>query len=1404
MSVLDSLPELEHFLREALAAAEALTRLHQSGIIHGNIRPETLRFAPRGTSVELVGARSGFGPAPSSIELPLESLPYIAPEQTGRFEGQIDHRVDLYSLGMVLYERLAKTLPFHADDHLGWVHCHVARAPRPLTDAAAGTPQILSDVVMKLLAKSPDERYRSARGLAFDLERCLLELRAKGRIEPFQLGTRDVWDKLRAAPRMYGRDAELVLLGEAAVRAWAGGKVEAALVAGPSGIGKTALVRELQKRIGERTFFLWGKFEPYKRDIPYAMIGQAFGDLARQLLAMPDNELDGVRRRLESALGVNARLIVELVPPMELVIGKQPPVAPLPAADAKSRFNMTFATFLGVLATAERPIVLFLDDMQWADFGSLDLFQHVLTQPGLGHVLLLGAHRDDEVGPTHPLRVMLAAAEGAGAKITSIAIGPLAQSHVVELVLDLFGCERAEAEPLAALLWTKTGGNPFFLAQLLGELHEAGLIKFDARRWAWRWSIADIEAKEITEDLVALVLGKLQRLPAETLEILKSAACIGDEFTIDILATLWAKSSDELRPALEPALVEGILLPRPNGYKFLHDKLVQAVYSLMPEDERTALHLRFGWLLLEGTREEELGGVIFDVVNQLNLGAARVTAPEDRRRIAELDLQAGRRAKASAAAKTAIRYLTKGVSLLPWDGWGADYALAYGLHLELAECQFLSGRFEEADGLCTLLVHRARTRVDRSAAYRLQIQLATVQVNNARALDLGRTCLSMLGVELSANPSAADLDGEIAWVRRKLEGRAIEDLRDLPEMTDPETIAAMESLATLTVPAVYVSPVLNHLLIARMVRLSILHGNAPPSVQGYVLFGQILCSRNGDFRDGYRFGKLACELCKKPRFDAYNTEALGMFGAMISVWSRPMRDASAILQEGARIGFDSGKMNFASASQIQGLFLELAMGSPLDSVRESSASAFEMATNARLVYLAEQVVGLERVILSLRGSTERFGSMNGDGFDEATFEDHLQDRNVPLVRFHHNIYKLMLRYLAHDDAGAAAAAAVAKDLLWSRLYTVADVELFFFGALAAAALYEGASKAERARLRAELSSCEEQLRVWAEHCPENFLCRHALVGAEIARVEGREHDAAVLYDKAIRTARDGGFVHILGIACELAARYYLRGDWVLLPAACMREARASYLRWGALGKVRQLDSLHADLLAEPGREAPASPELAAETLATKKANEAITSDMAPDKLLEEMMRIVVEHAGAQRACLLLPTAEGLQMAAEARALYNGVHVEIAQTGRSPSPTDFPLSIAHYVRRTREKLLLDDGMAEVRFPADPYISASRPRSLLCAPIVESGEVAGILYLENSLAHGAFTARRMALVEFLSTVSLENARLAAAVAREAEARTAVEETLRQKEEALKKLAEGVDPDEDPADKPEDEDL
>ena len=680
--------EIAAFLRVAVGLAAALGQLHQKGLIHKDVKPaHILVDAATGaawlTGFVIASRLPRERQAPEPPEVIAGTLAYMAPEQTGRMNRSVDSRSDLYALGVTYYEMLTGTLPFTAADPMEWVHCHIARQPTPPDERADGIPGPLSAVVMKLLAKTAEERYQTAAGVAADLRRCRAEWEAHGRIAPFTLGTLDVPDRLLIPETLYGREREIDALLAAFDRVVADGTPALVLVSGYSGIGKSSVVHELHKvLVPPRGLFASGKFDQYKRDIPYATLAQAFQGLVRSLLGRSEAEVGRWRDALSEALGPNGRLIVDLVPELELVIGTQPPVADLPPQDAKNRFRMVFRRFLGVFARQEHPLALFLDDLQWLDAATLDLLEDLVTHSEMRHLLLVGAYRDNEVSPSHPLLRTLEAIRDAGGRIQEIMLAPLGLDDVGRLVADALHCEPEQARPLAGLVQEKTGGNPFFAIQFVTALADEGWLAFDPVALAWQWDIDRIRARNYTDNVVDLMAAKLKRLSATTQEALKQLACLGNVVEIATLSLVLGETEEAIDAALREAVRAGLVFRHEDAYKFLHDRIQQAAYSLIPDERRAEVHLRIGRALLASLTADQLAEHLFDVANQLNRGAARLIDRDEKGQVATIDLRAGRKAKASAAYASARAYFSAGMALLDERDWDSDHELTFSLWLE--------------------------------------------------------------------------------------------------------------------------------------------------------------------------------------------------------------------------------------------------------------------------------------------------------------------------------------------------------------------------------------------------------------------------------------------------------------------------------------------------------------------------------------------------------------------------------------------------------------------------------------------------------------------------------------------------------------------------------------------------
>src|SRR6202011_3271346 len=744
--------DVSHFLRIAIPLAGALRRVHERGLIHKDIKPVNILADAVSGGVWL----TGFGiasrlPREHQAAAPPEviagTLAYMAPEQTGRMNRSVDSRSDLYALGVTFYEMLTGTLPFTAADPMEWVHSHIARQPVPPDERVAGVPGPLSAIVMKLLAKIAEERYQTAAGVEADLRRGLAEWESHGRIDPFPLGAYDTSDRLLIPEKLYGREREIDALIASFDRVVANGTLEFVLVSGYSGIGKSSVVNELHKvLVPPRGLFASGKFDQYKRDIPYTTLGQAFQSLVRSLLSKSEAELGRWRDSLREALGPNGQLMVNLVPELELVIGKQPPVADLPPQDAQNRFQMVFRCFLGVFARKEHPLALFLDDLQWLDAATLDLLEHLVTHPEVRHLLLVGAYRNNEISPSHPLLRTLDAIRKAGAFVQEISLVPLAREDLGRLIADTLSCTPGRADPLARLVHEKTGGNPFFAIQFISALAEEGLLRFDHDAARWRWELDRVHAKAYTDNVVDLMVGKLTRLPVETQAALRQLACLGNVAEITILSIVLGKSNEDVHSDLWDAVRLELVEHLEGWYKFIHDRVQEAAYSLIPERLRAEAHLRIGRLLAAHTPAERREEAIFEIVNQLNRGAALITSPDERERLAELNLIAGRRAKATTAYASALTYITAGAALLREDSWERRHELTLALELNRAECEFLTGALAEAEQRLAALSTRAANTVERATVACLRADLYTTLDQSIRAIAVGLDYLRHLGI----------------------------------------------------------------------------------------------------------------------------------------------------------------------------------------------------------------------------------------------------------------------------------------------------------------------------------------------------------------------------------------------------------------------------------------------------------------------------------------------------------------------------------------------------------------------------------------------------------------------------------------------------------------------------------
>ena len=785
------------------------------------------------------------------------------------------------------------------------------------------------------------------------------------------------------------------------------------------------------------------------------------------------------------ALGPNGQLIVNLVPELELVIGKQPPVADLPPQDAKNRFQMVFRRFLGVFARQEHPLALFLDDLQWLDSATLDLIEHLVAHPEVRRLLLVGAYRDNEVGPAHPLIRTLDAIRDAGARVEEIVLTPLGLDDIGRLVTDALHCEPERARPLAQLVQEKTGGNPFFAIQFLTALNEDGLLAFDPVAPAWRWDIDRIRARNYTDNVADLLVEKMKRLSATTQEALKQLACLGNVAEVATLTLVYEETEEAVHAALWEAVYAGLVLRQESAYTFLHDRIQQAAYSLIPEERRADVHLQIGRALLASMTPDQLAEHLFDVASQLNRGATRLIDRDEKAQVATINLRAGRTAKASAAYASACAYFSAGTALLDERDWDSQYELTFSLWLERAECEFLSGNFETAEQLIAELLQRGASKVDQAAVYHLKVLLHTLKSENAQAIDSALACLRLFSIDIPAHPTSAQVKAEYDTVWRTLDGCPIESLIDLPLMTDTELQAAMQLLSILTPSAYFTDLHLFCLLVCRMVNLSMQHGTGGASAHAFGILGHILGPTFHRYGEGYRFAKLACELVEKHGFIAYHAKVYHAMG-LAAQWAQPITTVIDLMRATSRTAIETGDWTFACYSLCQSVHGALLRNDPLDAVWRESEMALDFAGKAGFRDMAEAIVSQQRFIAAMQGRTANFSTFSDSQFDEAAFEARLTRDRMTLMVCLYWIVKLKTRFLSGDYAEAIAAAEKAKPLLWASAVWIQLLDYFYYSALTVAALYENASADEQTAWRELLTAHQEQLREWAENYPPTF------------------------------------------------------------------------------------------------------------------------------------------------------------------------------------------------------------------------------------------------------------------------------------------------------------------------------
>ncbi|HEY9665225.1 MAG TPA: AAA family ATPase, partial [Coleofasciculaceae cyanobacterium] len=1160
-------------------------------------------------------------------------------------------------------------------------------------------------------------------------------------------------------------------------------KIEMMLIAGYSGIGKSALVQEIYKPITQkRSYFISGKFDQFQRNIPYSAVVNAFQGLAQQLLSEPEFQLQQWREKLLAALGANGQVIIDVIPEVELIIGKQPAVPEVAPTESQNRFNRVFQSFIRVFCSQEHPLVIFLDDLQWVDSATLKLIELMMTDSETQYLFLIGAYRDNEVESSHQLMMTIERLRREGATINQMTLAPLASEAIAQLIADTLHSDISTVSPLAELVLRKTGGNPFFANEFLKTLYTENLLVFDFEHLSWRWDTAQIESKKITDNVVELMVGKLKKLPPATQQILRFAACVGADFDLNTLSIICESSPSIIFPDLVAAIQSGLIVPISEldeqllvqDYKFLHDRVQQAAYALIDESQKQLVHLQIGRMLLQNITLEMLSEEIFKIVDHLNLGIELVTHQQERGEIAKLNLIAGEKALAATAYEAAFKYFNTGLKILSAESWQSEYDLTLALYSEAAEAAYLSGHFGEMEKLVDVVLSHAKTVLDKVKVYDSRIQAYLSQGNPKQALLIGLEMLKLLGVVLVEAPSQLDVQRALEETASLLAGREIEDLINLPEMTTPELVAAMYILVSIVGAAYMVTPALMVLIVCKMANLSINYGNGMWSAFSYASYGFILCGVVQDIELGYKFGKLGLSLTERLNTEKDNAKAFMVLGALVIHWKEHIRETLPILIDSYQIGVESG--DFESAGYSTGILCYhlFFVGQELTELEQKLATYSKAISQIRRENPLNWMAMLWQTILNLLGQSENPSRLIGCVYNEEQALSRVLAVKDGVGIQHLYLNKLIVCYLFGNYRQAAQNAILAEQYLLNQA-TLAVPLIHFYDSLAHLSVLANVSNSEKEAWLNRVTINQEKMQKWAHHAPMNYLHKFYLVEAEKARVLGQVLEAEEFYERAISGASDNGYLQEEALAYELAAKFYLSRGREKFAQTYMKEAHYCYGRWGSKAKIADLEARYPQLLTRSptvtrtidtgtintttttGNRSGSSLDLAT----VMKASQAISSEIVLDKLLASLMKILIENAGAQKGFLILETQGRLLI--EASGTVEQDHVAVLQSIPVDSG-DVSTAIANYVARTKESVVLHDASREGKFTNDPYIQAHQPKSILCTPLINQGKLVSIVYLENNLTTGAFTPDRLEIVKLLSSqaaISIDLAKLYAEV-------------------------------------------
>lgn len=1374
-------PDLIVFLKIAMGITRAVHYLHSKNIIHKNINPSNI-LVDRSGDVKIWGfdyaiergRDLNYSNVSEAIEL---GLHYVSPEQTGRMNRPIDHRTDLYSVGAVLYEMLTGQTLFPFTDPMELMHAHLAMVPEPPQKIRSSIPEVIGNIVLKLLKKNTSDRYQSSAGLLHDLQQCLDRLLDINEITDFELGTQDHLDQFQISSKIYGREEDLKKLNEA-FETMKTQRAELALVSGYSGVGKSSFVKEFQKIIDVGGgFFISGKFEQYKKNPPLSSLLTALHDLVGQILLRGEEQQKYWKRNILKAVGNSGQLILEMMPELEELIGPQPSLPALPMNESKNRFDQVFNSFIRSFASEDHPLCIFLDDLQWLDSTTRRWVESTLLDPSLRHLMIICAYRENEVSPSHPMMMMVERLRTDQVPICHIDLQPLDQSSVEEIIADSLSISKQKSEDLAKIVFRKTLGNPFFIRQSLLTLYEGGVIFLSQNNKEWTYNSEKAFRVKISDNVVDLMAELFLRLPQEVQTTLKYASCIGNTFSIEILSGLIDISEEELDMQLKLAeklcIIENLNSKERSGeddYGFQHDKIQQAALALMSSSEKQKIRLNIAKSIRSKIENVAHSDMIYTITDHFNFAEKLIKDEALLHDLVKLNIAASIRAKQANAYESGLGYIQQAMHLVETKNLQLSQETLRDLNLQRAESEYLAGNpqgvvefFDEALKHSSDLVDKAKVTIRKIQFY-----------NNIRdfhaAYAACKEVTAELGVSIPGSFSPPSLAIEFVKYKVLIGNKPLDEVINLPEMEDEKLKIAILLMAAAGQSAFQIKPELCVLVCAIMVNLCLKHGNTDGGFIGFLGFGPVFHSGILGLRTtGYQIGQLTLALIDKYQNLGARAEAYFVTGYFAIPWRKPAKEMEEYWQQAYEAGLEVGDLFHASCASCGISQSYLMRGVRFDAVLEACQAHLDFLRRYQIEEGVLTIMAIVQTIKNLKGQTSGIDSYDDDQFQEEDYVLRLEGFNSRHFAHFYFINKMQSLYLWESYEKAYEIALQSDVYLKDSPGMLHTAEHFFYKGLIISVLLPQFSGLDRIKKIRELSSIVGKFKKYSEHCPSNFSHKYHLLAGELALIKGGVDQAEQEYYKALEEAEKFEYLQIQALVNRRLFELHLATEKKKLAAIHLSDAAYLYEYLGANGiaelmkskksstKFSNLEFRFASISQEKGKDRQYSNQ-DLDLKSVMKSAEAISKEIKLKDLLTTLMKIIIENAGAQRMVLIVKNEHDLMVQSEACTKYPNPN--LFENLSLKEYEEIAKEVVYQVAKSKESIILDQAFSDSRFGGDPYVAKEKLKSLLVLPLLKQGELTGIIYLENNLIDGAFTEERLNLINLLSSqmaISLENALL-----------------------------------------------